>query len=228
MQPTRFNGESMLCVLCVALGLFASSSAPAAGPASRPAIVPASQWGSSPQPIPESRRHTPKFITIHHAGVPWRGGDPQRFVRNMQIWGQREKNWPDLPYHFLIAPDGRIFEGRPLEYEPESNTRYELAGNIGVEMMGDFEQQRPSRRQLESCARLVAWLAQELKIPPDHIRGHKDAAPGQTTCPGRDFYRYLQNGQFRSWVAQLLEGREPMIEPGPPLETGPTTRVSEE
>ncbi|HWP39342.1 MAG TPA: peptidoglycan recognition family protein [Tepidisphaeraceae bacterium] len=223
----RYNLFIRLAVVFVVWWSDRPGPALAAGPATRPAIVPASQWGSRPQPIPESRRHTPRFITIHHAGVLWRGGDPQQFVRNMQVWGQREKNWPDLPYHFLIAPDGRIFEGRSLEYEPESNTRYELAGNIGVEMMGDFERQRPSRRQLESCARLVAWLAQELKIPPEQIRGHKDVAPGQTTCPGRDFYRYLQDGQFRDWVRQILDGEQPIIQPGPALQDGPTTSVSE-
>src|SRR5207249_10377189 len=61
----------------------------------------------------------------------------------------RNTYWPDLPYHFLIAPDGRIFEGRPVEYEPESNTDYSLAGNVGVELMGDFNRQRPSKARSE-------------------------------------------------------------------------------
>jgi hypothetical protein len=49
-------------------------------------------------------------------------------VPPMQGWGQREKKWPIVPYHFLIAPDGRIFEGRPIAYEPDSNTKYPLRG----------------------------------------------------------------------------------------------------
>src|SRR5438876_3364600 len=78
-------------------------------PVEKPPIVTREEWGSQPQPIPDSRRHTPKFITIHHAGVDWKAGrDPVAFVRTMQQWGQREKGWPDLAYHFLIAPDGRI------------------------------------------------------------------------------------------------------------------------
>jgi hypothetical protein len=215
----------MRLIFVVALCL--SSTCFAAGPASRPAIVWAPNWGSKPQPIPDSRKQTPKFITIHHAGVLWKGGDPVQFVRNMQSWGQREKNWPDLPYHFLIAPDGRIFEGRPIEFEPESNTRYDLAGNIGVEMMGNFEEQRPSIEQLQSCVKLVAWLAQEHKIEPPSIRGHKDAAPRQTSCPGRDFYRYLEDGQFKKWVASAMRGEDPKVAPGPALKNGPTTNIAE-
>ncbi len=194
--------------------------------ATKPAIVMAQQWGSSPQPIDDSRKHTPHWITIHHAGEMWLAKkSPDQYVRDMQAWGQREKHWPDLPYHFLIAPDGRIFEGRALIYEPDTNTKYELKGNIGVEMMGNFEKQRPSPQQIESCAKLTAWLCQELKIDPDHVRGHKDAAPNQTDCPGKDFYRYLEDGQFRQWVKELLEGKSPEIRGGPPLAEGPTDPI---
>jgi hypothetical protein len=140
----------------------------------------------------------------------------------MQIWGQTEKHWPDLPYHFLIAPDGRIFEGRPIEYEPDSNTNYSLNGNIGIELFGNFEVQRPSQKQLESCVKLVAWLAQEQKIDLDHIRGHRDAAQGQTVCPGKDFYRYLADGSFRKWVEATMHGQSAEIKPGPALDGGPT------
>jgi hypothetical protein len=194
--------------------------------AKKPQIVRAEEWGSQPHPIPEERKHTPKYITIHHAGVDWKADrSPEQFVRSMQGWGQREKSWPDLPYHFLIAPDGRIFEGRPLEYEPESNTEYLLQGNIGVEMMGNFETQRPTPQQLESCVKLVAWLGQELSIDHENIRGHNDAAPQQTSCPGRDFHRYLKSGQFIEWVKQAQAGEAPQIDPGPPLEKGPTEMV---
>jgi hypothetical protein len=203
-------------------------------------LVTREQWGSKPDPIPDSRKHMPKWITIHHAGVLWTNSqDPAQFVRNMQSWGKkrpelekppRNTYWPDLPYHFLIAPDGRIFEGRPVEYEPESNTKYSLAGNIGVEMMGDFNRQRPSKAQLESCVRLTAWLAQQHRIDLGHVRTHCDAAPGQTDCPGRDFYRYVRDGQFKKWMRTVLDGGELMLDPGPPLTgdpPGPTQLITE-
>lgn len=207
----------------------------------RPAqIVTREQWGSTPDPIPSARRHTPKWITIHHAGVLWTNSvDPAQFVRNMQAWGKKRPEvekppmntyWPDLPYHFLIGPDGRIFEGRPVEYEPESNTQYSLAGNLGIEMMGDFNRQRPSPAQLESVARLTAWLMQQHGIGLDQVRTHRDAAPGQTTCPGRDFYRYMLDGQFRKWVTTVLTGGALKIDAGPPLPAeppGPTEPITE-
>jgi hypothetical protein len=202
----------------------AAEPRPLAAP--RPEIVSATEWGSKPQPIPDSRKHEPKYVTIHHAGVIWKAAvTPDAFVRNMQSWGQRDKGWPDLAYHFLIAPDGRIFEGRPLAYEPESNTKYPLAGNIGVEMMGSFEVQRPDPRQVASCVKLTAWLCDKYDIDPSLVRGHKDAASGQTSCPGKDFDRYLRDGQFLRWVREAREGKAPAIDLGPPLPGGPTEPI---
>lgn len=202
-------------------------------------MVTREQWGSKPDPIPANRKQTPEWITIHHAGVLWTNSqDPAQFVRNMQSWGKnrpklekppRNTYWPDLPYHFLIAPDGKIFEGRPVEYEPESNTAYPLAGNIGVEMMGNFNRQRPSVAQLDSAVRLTAWLMQQHGIKADRIRTHRDAAKGQTDCPGRDFYRYMQDGQFKKWVEAVGKGQALKIEPGPPLTdpAGPTESITD-
>jgi len=220
----------MLLSMCVvaALAIAARGAEPATQPVAKPPIVTRQQWGSTPLEIPDSRKHTPKFITIHHAGVFWKaGGDPAKFVKSMQSWGQRDKNWPDLPYHFLIAPDGRIFEGRAIEYEPESNTKYDLQGHIGVELMGSFGQQRVSQPQLESLVKIVAWLSQELKIDVSQIAGHKDRAPKQTDCPGRDMYRYITGGQIRQWVTELQAGKQPKVELLPALPEGPTTMIGE-
>jgi hypothetical protein len=233
----------LLILACLAANLLAAHGEPPATTSTVPRpeqLVTRSEWGSQPDAIPDSRRHTPKWITLHHAGVLWTNSqDPVQFVRHMQEWGKKRPQlekppmdtyWPDLPYHYLIAPDGRIFEGRPVEYEPESNTKYSLAGNIGVEMMGDFNRQRPSREQLQSVVRLTAWLMQEHHIPMTAVRTHREAAPGQTECPGRDFFRYILDGQFKRWVQTVLDGHELKIDPGPPLPAeppGPTEVITE-
>jgi hypothetical protein len=213
--------------LCTTIAA-APTTKPAKAAVERPPIVSATEWGSEPQPIPDERKHTPKYITIHHAGVNVKSTtDPAKFVKNMQGWGQREKKWPDLAYHFLIAPDGRIFEGRSLEYEPESNTKYPLQGHIGVELMGNFETQRMSPQQLDSLVKLNAWLCQELKIDPKDIAGHNDRAPKQTSCPGKDLYRYIEDGQITKWVAAILAGKPVEVKERPALPDGPTIYVGD-
>lgn len=189
----------------------------------KPPIVPASEWGSTPDPIPASRKHTPKFITIHHAGVLWTNKTtPPQMIKNMQSWGKKEKGWLDVPYHFLIGPDGTIYEGRSLEYEPDTNTDYELQGHIGVELMGNFQEQRMSRGQLNSLVQLTAWLAQKYDISAGRISGHKDVAPGQTSCPGKDLARYIDDGAIAEWAMQWKKGERPEIVYREPLPDGPT------
>jgi hypothetical protein len=60
------------------------------------------------------------------------------------------------------------------------------------------------------------------------VRTHRDAAPGQTECPGADFYRYFRSGEFRQWVAAVARGEQPRIDPGPPLADppGPTELIT--
>ncbi len=188
-----------------------------------PPIIPAAEWGSQPDTDAMlSRRHLPARITLHHAGVIWKAGeDPVKKVQGLQSWGRKEKGWPDVPYHFLIAPDGRIFEGRALQFVPETNTTYNTTGHVGIQLWGNFEEQRATPGQLRSTVWLTAWLCQELRIDPETIRGHRDHA--ETACPGLDFYRYIEQGLIRRWVTEmLLSGQAPRVEPLPPLPGGPT------
>jgi hypothetical protein len=191
-----------------------------------PAIVSRVDWGSTPLPIPDDRKQVPTVITLHHAGVLWKpGDDPAVKIKNLQSWGQKEKNWPDVPYHYLIAPDGKIFEGRDWQFEPESNTKYDLNGVLNLHLWGDFNQQRVSIEQLRATVELCAWACAKFDIDPATLRGHADAAPGQTTCPGADFHRYLSDGLIQKWVAARLAGEVPKVVALEPLPAGPTTQV---
>lgn len=196
------------------------------GARSRPDFaVAASEWGSHPDRMSDALRQTPRFITIHHAGTEWKSGsDPAEVLRRLQRYGQRAKGWPDVPYHFLIAPDGRIFEGRALGYAGDTNTLYDTTGHVQVQLWGNFEEQRVGAPQLAALVRLLAWLVRTQGIPPDRIAGHLDRSP-DTVCPGRDLDRYIANGDVQGWVEQALAGEEPAVSVRPPLADGPIAFV---
>jgi len=188
-----------------------------------PAIVTPAEWGSKPQPFPAEYNQTPRAVLLHHAGENWKlGTDPAQKLRNLQSWGQRDKNWNDVPYHYLISPDGRIFEGRSVSYKPDTNTNFDTTGFINVQLWGNFEEQRVTQAQLASTVSVTAYLVDKHGLSIDSITTHMDEAPGQTTCPGKDFYRYVKSGQFREWVQESLKGKTPKIELLPALEGGPT------
>lgn len=193
-----------------------------------PMIVRAADWGSQAQPLPDSLRHTPRFFTVHHAGVAWKPGtDAAQALRALQAFGQNVRHWPDVPYHFLIAPDGRIYEGRPTGYAPQSNTDYDVTGHIGIQLWGNFDVQRVSRAQLASLAHLVAWLGIRHGIAVDTLRAHRDLT--DTACPGRDLYRYVHDGLVQRWASAIQQGDEPAVHvldaltqgPGDPVDAAP-------
>jgi hypothetical protein len=74
---------------------------------------------------------------------------------------------------------------------------------------------------LEAVVWLAAQLSRRYGIPPERLRGHRDAAGPATDCPGRDLRRYLDDGSLRGWVAERLAGRTPRIVAGAPLSGGP-------
>ncbi|MBI1291111.1 N-acetylmuramoyl-L-alanine amidase [bacterium] len=197
-------------------------------PFTPPTVVSAAQWGSKPHEFPESYRQTPKMVLIHHAGEMWKAGsDPEQKLRNLQTWGFNEKKWMDVPYHFLISPDGRIFEGRSVDFKPDTNTNFDTTGYINVQLWGNFEEQRVTLAQLKSVVGTTAMLIDRYDMPKDAFTTHKDVAEGQTSCPGKDFHRYIESGLFKQWVEDSLKGKTPAIELLPPLEGGPTEMTPE-
>lgn len=169
---------------------------------SHPVITTAAEWGSNPRPFPEEMRQTPRLIVLHHEGVAWKpSSDPQAKLKRLQVWGMAEKGWLDVPYHYAIAPDGQILEGRDWHYRPDSNTNYNLDGVLNVELMGNFETENVTPQQLEALVELLAHLCEQHSIDPETITSHRLQAPGQTVCPGADLQRYL-DGSLRNWVKE--------------------------
>jgi hypothetical protein len=167
-------------------------------------IVPVATWGGTPANASQARRHTITHITLHHQGEPFKPGtDPQQYLRNLQTWSRNTKHWLDIPYHYIIDLDGRIYAGRDIAYAGDTNTEYDPAGHALIEVVGNFEEVEPNQQQLDAVVRLMAMLAKKYDVSLDHIASHRDFS-AQTVCPGANLYRYVQDGYFRRQVALRL------------------------
>ncbi|HYD55260.1 MAG TPA: peptidoglycan recognition family protein [Gemmatimonadaceae bacterium] len=152
--------------------------------------------------------HRITHVTLHHTGdarVLEPHEDPAARLRNLQAWGARERNWWDVPYHFLMGLDGRILEGRDFRFMGETNTTYNPEGHFLISIIGNYERQEPTPAQLESIAQLMAWAIAEFDLPLDRIGGHYDYA--QTGCPGKHLRKYLEDGTLERMVAARLGRR---------------------
>ena len=167
-------------------------------------IVSVRQWGGTPANEAQGRPHTISRITLHHQGEAFpRGRDPRQYARDLQSWSRVTKGWIDVPYHYMIDLDGRIYEGRDIRFAGDTNTRYDPSGHALIEVVGNFEEVEPNAPQLAAVVNLMAELAARYRVPVDAIRGHRDYAP-DTVCPGRNLYRYLENGYFGEKVRARL------------------------
>ncbi|MGH9884227.1 MAG: peptidoglycan recognition protein family protein [bacterium] len=149
--------------------------------------------------------HRITHVTLHHTGdsQPLRPqDDPVARLRGLQSWGASDRNWWDVPYHYLLDLDGRIFEGRDWHYMGETNTAYDPGGHFLISVIGNYSRQEATPAQLEAIADLMAWALKEFDLPLDRIGGHYNYA--DTDCPGPNLRKYLEDGTFKRMVAARL------------------------
>lgn len=166
---------------------------------SEPTIISRAQWGARPYrlgtPVSLGR---PRTITIHHEGAPVTRGpntDGASAMRAVQSChqtncGNPAKNpWSDVGYHYVIMPDGQIYEGRAKyrgdELARGAHVKNHNANNIGIMLYGNFNLQQPTSSQISSAKQLVGWLADRYDISlsfQETLYGHRDW--GGSECPG--------------------------------------------
>jgi hypothetical protein len=148
--------------------------------------------------------HSITRVTLHHTGSaqPLRAGDdPIQRLRGLQAWGASDRNWWDLPYHFLIDLDGNVYEGRDWRYMGETNTSYNPSGHFLISVIGNYELQQPTDSQVAAIADMMAWALHRFDLPIDSLGGHYHFAG--TTCPGQHLRVLLEDGT----LARLVQAR---------------------
>lgn len=129
-------------------------------------------------------------IVIHHTAN-------NNSVAKIEKTHISENGFDGIGYHFIIADNGLIYEGRPLEVKG-AHVEGLNTGKIGIALIGNFNpsilnHQNPTKPQLESMRYLVDTLRH--LYGANIIKGHRDyngLMPGTTTvCPGDSLYKYI-------------------------------------
>jgi len=190
--------------LLLSAALMSQSAAAAPNDLPGVSVMSVEQWGGTPADPAKARRQTISHITLHHQGETYPvGKDPIAYLRNLQTWSRNTKHWLDIPYHYIIDLDGKVYAGRDIGYAGDTNTEYDPVGHALIEVVGNFEEVEPNAAQLKAVADLMAALALKYHLPLDAIASHKDYS-AQTVCPGEHLYAYLQDGYFKREVALRL------------------------
>lgn len=154
--------------------------------------------------------HTLDKLTLHHSATAHSAGDDLgEKLRRMQIWGERDRNWWDIPYHFIIDIDGSVYEARDYRYVGDTNTGYDPSGHFLVNCYGNYNEQVPNEAQVDAIVNLFAWAAAKYDIDPSAIYGHRDLA--QTSCPGDNLQALIDDGTLEARVRGVLAEGAPAI-----------------
>ena len=181
-----------------------------ANPLKNLSIIPRSEWkAAAPRPF---KKHVAVRITVHHEGTRFLATDDAiRKIKAIQTWGMGpDRNWADVPYHFFIAPDGKVYEGRDVYTVGETNTEYDPSGHLLISCLGNYEEQEFPDAQMHSLIRLIAWCSRTYSIPIETLATHRDYSK-QTTCPGKNLYRFFAEGVVLSRVKDILKNSKLQI-----------------
>lgn len=128
-----------------------------------------------------------KQVLHHSAGVQLKASatrkEEERVVREIQL-AHMGQTWIDVGYHYLVAPSGRIYEGRP-HWALGAHVLGHNTGTVGVCVLGNYETARPTKAALAGAAKALRHLPGADRP----LVGHRDLGP--TACPGKNLYPKL-------------------------------------
>ena len=171
----------------------------------RPVYVPPLNVRPTPPPVtrreplpggnpwrPESPARHWTSIVIHHTATN-RGSVESIHAAHLKRKDASGRAWRGVGYHFVIGNGNGMGDG---EIEPTFRWRTQIPGahagsreyndhGIGIALVGNFEQRRPTPAQLAAVKRLVGVLKRSYRIPAKSVVGHNSVKA--TACPGRYF-----------------------------------------
>ena len=130
-----------------------------------------------------------KGIVVHHSAI--KSGNAAIYDLNHRKKGMQN----GLAYHFVIgngidSGDGEIEIGRRWTHQLQGghvkNHKINLTA-IGICLIGNFQETRPSKMQIEAFTQLMDWLKSEVVPKAKQFAGHRELRGEQTVCPGKNF-----------------------------------------
>lgn len=189
----------------------------------KPPIVPRTEWECPDGAITTHGSliyTTVTHLIVHHTamGVETPSSDWPALVRGIWEFHVLERGWVDIGYNYLIDPNGVIYEGRAGgDNVIGAHFSGVNAGTMAVALLGDFTNEAPTAKALNSLEEVLAWKCDQRDLDPEGrslhdasqfilntISGHRDG-PNPTECPGEALYGLLP--AIRADVKSLLSER---------------------
>lgn len=179
-------------------------------------IIARATWGArfgrgSPDPGAEGR------VVIHHsqrphleAGATY--GAEVQAIRGIEEFHVKTNGWDGIGYNFLVAPSGRVYEGRGWANKGAHAGPGVNGTSIGICLLIDGERTSPSDRMIQAVRALITRGIRNGEISERYVlSGHRDHMG--TTCPGGKVYARLQDLRHDAVTVRPAERAIPRVVP---------------
>jgi len=194
-----------------------------------PAIVPQSVWRAGLEPpVPGRSKTTTRHCIVHHSASSNTDTNSINLVRAFYIQHKDINGWDDIGYNYLIGHDGVVFAGRDPEKEEIDQDNVfgahfcgKNSFTMGVCVIGNFEDEAPDERAVESLEQLLTWKMYKDQMDALDSLHHLDTINGDllpvlaghrngcaTECPGQLLFDQLPH--IRTEVAANIESCGPL------------------
>ena len=154
------------------------------------ASVPTSRFGFSWRPATDE--HNWVYVVIHHSATE-SGSVESIHSEHSRRTDSLGNPWLGIGYHFVIGngsgmQDGKIeatFRWKQQIHGAHSGSAVHNANGVGICLIGNFQNQQPTTKQLKAVTKLVTQLSNRYQIPARLVIGHNTVKP--TACPGKHF-----------------------------------------
>jgi hypothetical protein len=156
-------------------------------------ILPRSSWTrEGPNLATIDPMNGVKLITFHHAGdpKPFTTTDYGETAQHLEYVREyhRSRGFQDIGYHFAIDRAGRVWQLRSLAYQGQ-HVRYNNENNIGVVVLGNFDQQALTQAQKDKIKSFGTLVRKQYGLAASRIYTHQEIV--KTECPGDNLQAYM-------------------------------------
>jgi hypothetical protein len=176
-----------------------------------PFVVGRQQWNAQPFRGQVQSLGRPSYVVIHHA-AGYRAGSQSDAIKQVRaIQTDHQKKWSDIGYHFVIASEGSIFQGRPYyrgatlddvpQFAAGAHVLNMNTGKVGICLLGCFHPAQsgcndtPTAAALASLERLTRFVCDVYGVVAGNIKTHRDFL--STACPGDTLYEAVRRMRDR-------------------------------
>ncbi|XP_062542733.1 peptidoglycan-recognition protein 2-like [Armigeres subalbatus] len=157
-----------------------------------PNIIKRAGWSASKSTNVTYQIKPVQYVVIHHTATQSCNEMPvcKEIVKSIQDQHQKNNQWSDIGYNFLIANGGNAYEGIGW-HRVGAHTRGYNVKSIGIAFIGDFTKDLPSAKALRAVHKLLQCGVNMGELDKNYqLYGARQISA--TASPGKALYNELQ------------------------------------